>query len=360
MKSKYTFWKCCLISLAGLAGLTGCKELSCNFSYSPTTPCAGESVTFVNESVGADDYLWDFGDNGTSTSSSPTHIFRKPGTYTVRLRIMRNKVEKKYCTHDIVVIDTIPSIAMDSDSIYTYTPVTIKANVYNPWKRKLTYQWTLPKEAVVLDGKSLDSSVVVCYFTKSMPAASVRLNLHVGDKLFELSRQDTIHHHASQSLLYRIDQTCYEQFIYTIRSQTLYQDAQTTTSAENITLLQQENDSTYLYKDWITLKQVNQMIKEDTIYGFQVDRLMAKIYAYGQQGLWVRNLLDTNQRLLVASSHIHAVKADVTNNRLYWASNEGIFVHSLLQLRSNQDDFTPRNITMRADIARISMNTTLH
>ena len=42
-------------------------------------------VTFTNESVNADTYVWDFGDGNSSTEKSPVHTYEKAGTFTVIL-----------------------------------------------------------------------------------------------------------------------------------------------------------------------------------------------------------------------------------------------------------------------------------
>lgn len=51
----------------------------------PDTICGFAEVPFTNLSSGAATYLWDFGDNSTSTQSAPVHAFPGPGTYTVTL-----------------------------------------------------------------------------------------------------------------------------------------------------------------------------------------------------------------------------------------------------------------------------------
>lgn len=43
------------------------------------------TVTFVNSSVNADSYSWDFGDTNTSTESDPVHTYAENGTYHVVL-----------------------------------------------------------------------------------------------------------------------------------------------------------------------------------------------------------------------------------------------------------------------------------
>ena len=51
-----------------------------------TTYCdASETVQFVNKSINAKAYLWDFGDGDTSSQSNPNHIYPSQGAYTVTL-----------------------------------------------------------------------------------------------------------------------------------------------------------------------------------------------------------------------------------------------------------------------------------
>ena len=51
-------------------------------------PC---EIEFVNKSLNAENYIWDFGDGGTSDQFSPSHKYVKPGDYNVRL-ISENSV----------------------------------------------------------------------------------------------------------------------------------------------------------------------------------------------------------------------------------------------------------------------------
>lgn len=55
-----------------------------NFTYSGAG-LAPSKVTFVNTSSNAISYTWDFGDNETSTETSPSHTFKKGGVFTVKL-----------------------------------------------------------------------------------------------------------------------------------------------------------------------------------------------------------------------------------------------------------------------------------
>jgi len=65
--------------------VSGPAQIVATYNMSNTTPSAGELVTFTNNSTGATDYLWDFGDGNTSTGLSPTHAFAAAGLYAVTL-----------------------------------------------------------------------------------------------------------------------------------------------------------------------------------------------------------------------------------------------------------------------------------
>jgi len=365
MKSKYGFWKLCLNSLAGLAGLaglvglTGCKELTCDFSYSPTTPAAGSVVTFSNKSTGADDYYWNFGDNGTSSTSSPTHIYRKPGTYTVTLQIVRNKVEKRSRTQHITIIDTIPTIACDTDSVYAFTPTTFKAQVYNPWKKTINYTWSIPTNAVVIAGKSLDSSAIVCYFNQSGVTRSVQLNLQMDQAEAVTAQYETeLFHQNGPSVIYTRAGQTYEQFYYTINKQRVFAASTLSLSAENEALLQKEQDTLYHYGDTLfTIARVQALLKKE-IKGFQTDRLTGNIYAYGD-GMWVCSMSGKNSKTLLATP-VTAIKVDGAGNRVYWSDSTGLYCHRLLNTQFEQSIFVPDTVNQQTAIKRISVNSNLH
>ena len=57
------------------------------FTPSTESTTIGVPVTFTNGSTGATSYLWSFGDGTTSSETSPTHTFTKPGARTVTLTV---------------------------------------------------------------------------------------------------------------------------------------------------------------------------------------------------------------------------------------------------------------------------------
>ncbi len=56
-----------------------------DFSTTDLYACAPSLVHFENLSQFADNYLWNFGDSTTSTNDTTSHIYQRPGIYTVSL-----------------------------------------------------------------------------------------------------------------------------------------------------------------------------------------------------------------------------------------------------------------------------------
>jgi gliding motility-associated-like protein len=83
----------------GFTGATGglnnlqqvCFHRDADFTQDKLTACAGETVTFTDNSstdlIYSMDYLWDFGDGTTSTLENPTHTWATTGAKNVTLTI---------------------------------------------------------------------------------------------------------------------------------------------------------------------------------------------------------------------------------------------------------------------------------
>jgi len=63
----------------------GVPTRTIDFTGNPLYGYAPLTVYFNNESFGASNYSWDFGDGQTSTEKNPVHIYTTPGIYTVTL-----------------------------------------------------------------------------------------------------------------------------------------------------------------------------------------------------------------------------------------------------------------------------------
>ena len=68
------------------------KLPTADFLHAPTIPESNKPVRFTNKSTNADFYTWNFGDGSLRSSEvSPSHLFRKTGTFLVCLKATSNE-----------------------------------------------------------------------------------------------------------------------------------------------------------------------------------------------------------------------------------------------------------------------------
>jgi hypothetical protein len=113
---------------------------SVDFSFSPESPTAGQTVQFTDKSKDPDGKIvawkWNFGDGGTSELQNPTYVYRTPGTFTVTL----------------IVTDDKGGASARLEKAITVRPGTTGVTVTNfpnpaKDKTKFVYGWVLPSPA---------------------------------------------------------------------------------------------------------------------------------------------------------------------------------------------------------------------
>ncbi len=82
-------------AIIALLALTSCvKQPSSNFTTDQENYEVQEQVIFTNISIDTETYFWDFGDDNTSTSASPTHTYQSYGEKTIKLTCFSKKEKK--------------------------------------------------------------------------------------------------------------------------------------------------------------------------------------------------------------------------------------------------------------------------
>lgn len=96
-------------SIRVLQGSGGATPLTADFQSAPTSPQAGQAVSFQDLSRGnPTGWLWDFGDPGSggsnsSTARNPDHTYQQAGTYTVRLTVSASGTPSNSATRQVVI-----------------------------------------------------------------------------------------------------------------------------------------------------------------------------------------------------------------------------------------------------------------
>ena len=91
----------------------------------PLSGCAPYSAQFNNTSEGGQHFFWNFGDGGTSTDPSPTHLYPDPGTFTISLVV----IDSNTCN---IIDSTSTSITVSSKPHAAFTDTPIPPIVNTP------------------------------------------------------------------------------------------------------------------------------------------------------------------------------------------------------------------------------------
>ncbi|MFM7023776.1 MAG: PKD domain-containing protein [Flavobacteriales bacterium] len=115
-----------------------------NVEFSAQGTCQGSTLSFVNTSSGDGDYIWNFGDNQTSSSESPSHTYSAFGNYNVSLT-STNQCGTDNITKSVSVgTIAIPNIISSEDVICKKVGGTA-VTLYNlNFVDGVNYTWTLP------------------------------------------------------------------------------------------------------------------------------------------------------------------------------------------------------------------------
>lgn len=332
----------------------GCKKITVDFTYSPAEPRAGENIKFSNNSSAGESWVWTFGDNATSMSKHPSKIYKKPGEYVVTLMVD----SAKYLTRSkiIKVYDTIPTFVCSSDSILLYHDVTLTANIYNPFKYELQYQWTLPNNCVLQSGKTTDASIVV-YFTSTgeMP---VQLSITQNDKTYDINDKSLLVHpvKAPSILMRTTDNTIVRQRMINERFERI-----TPATEADKQLVEQTNDTLVEFNGSIfTASQLSSTINgfaDLVVNHMQLDKMVQKWYLTTDNGLLIANFDGSNQ-VSIDSQATGAIHVDTERNRIYWANADGLYAMPLIKSKNNQFTTTPTQYNQLNNIDLITVNNT--
>ena len=339
------------IIACALATIVGCKKVNVDFTFSPSNPKAGETITFTNLSSAGESWSWTFGDNATSLAKNPKKIYKKPGEYLVTLMVDSTK---RFSHSKIVIVyDTIPTFVISSDSILHYHNVTFRANVYNPFDYELTYDWVFPEDCKIASG-SLNSKEVTVYFTTT-GKKSILLNLTQKNTLHQIHKEVDVHlTKAPAIVMHTTDNTIVRQRMIHERVEQV-----TTATTDDIQLIEQTNDTAVIFNG----KHFYASLMANTVTGFagltinhiQIDAMAQKWYITTPDGLFVANM-DGSYLESIDPDATGAIFVDTYRNRIYWASNKGVYGMALVKSKNNRFTTTPLQYNDLTNVDLIVVN----
>lgn len=99
------------------------------------------TVSFTNESIDADSYVWNFGDGQVSTEVNPTHDYEEDGSYSVELAAI-NDCDTSIAIAD-VIIATLPTAEFIAADTVGCGPITIQFDNLSS-ENSTSFLWSFP------------------------------------------------------------------------------------------------------------------------------------------------------------------------------------------------------------------------
>lgn len=160
-----------------------------DFSALNPSACLNSPISFINNSLGGNDYFWDFGDGNTSTMFEPTHSYGTAGTYLVTLYVTRNNYDANgnplCCCSDSTSIEVEIDPLEGPDIFWISTLCAQDISKY--WTNAMncgTYNWTVLDEnglPVAFDGQGTDT---ICVQWGTGPFGTVMLQVADCDEAY--------------------------------------------------------------------------------------------------------------------------------------------------------------------------------
>ena len=327
-----------------------CKKIDVSFTYAPEAPRAGESVRFSNLSSGGQNWEWTFGDGSSSTLKSPSHVYKKPGTYRVLLKV--DNKNGLTATQEVTVYDTIPTFTCPDSMFYIFQDYTFTANLYNPYNYEVEYAWSFPINTeyvrLVDANASLNKSSITVYFEKPMEAAPLFLEVKMNDEITLIEQWFAVQDVSTNSLLIRAADGDYRQRIFGERAEKEKKDADATV------MLDLEQDTFQVYNNyWFYLSDLAEVFPG--IQGFHIAN--RKIY-YRADGLWVANIDGTN-RVQIDPFPCTAMTLDMLDNRIYWADEDGVWYMPFVGSDNNKFVTEPEQLNELPGVTVLSADNNL-
>lgn len=330
--------------------ICGCNNKEVNFSYSPTSPRAGQKVTFSNLTAEGETWAWNFGDGSQSTLKNPTKTYKKPGTYVVTLTADSSK--HRVCSKEITIFDTIPTFSISTDSIVYREDIELKAVVYNPYNKSISYQWHLPECAILTKGTVSDESIRL-YFDKKDTTVQVGLTVTLDKKDFDTDKSVYIHNGEAISLLMATDKGILRQRLFANGTETPTSLSVEPDKTANIKTLLVNQDCLYLlqgnlntesaiYKWNLQTGQLKTLVKNSSTTadkGFYVGCIDKQYLYWGSLNTIHRISLSEEDAVLNApTDYLIAQVSDIPSMKegtstgigiigttLFWSTGKGIY-----------------------------------
>ncbi len=199
----------CTDSVTIANGVSIGTKATVDFTTNTTQSCVDSSVLFTNLSVPLANSGWDFGDQTSSNVASPSHAYKAPGTYNVKL-ITNNNGCPNDITKQVTVLPPIAGFSYKTDCATKLNVTFTNQSVLDP-AQPATYFWQFgdPANSTSTVSNPTFTYPVTGNYTVKLTVKngtctntlSQTISLNFTNAQFTISPKDTICRHTQVRLL---------------------------------------------------------------------------------------------------------------------------------------------------------------
>lgn len=121
----------------------GTRPQNLDFTINRTEACAGDTILFTSSGGPADNWSWNFGDGGRSSSQNPRYLFQDTGLFTVQLIASNNGCRDSVSKVGIIKINApVARFDYEVDCINRRRVTFDNNTIIDPSHGTTTYLWT--------------------------------------------------------------------------------------------------------------------------------------------------------------------------------------------------------------------------
>jgi PKD repeat protein len=139
------------------------------FSVTTTSPTAGQSVAFDGSASSDPDgpianYEWNFGDGESASGATPSHIYAKPGSYTVTLKVADDEGKTGEVSH---LVNIAQPVSLSSQPVSLSSQPVSLSSLTTPLSKENTEPAPKPKSKPLTNAQKLAKALKACKKYKS-------------------------------------------------------------------------------------------------------------------------------------------------------------------------------------------------
>jgi gliding motility-associated-like protein len=141
---------CGIVRDTATTTITVYPQAHASFTADTLTGCSPFTVHFINNSNNATSYLWNLGNNNTSTATNPSFTYDTSGSYTITLiAYSTGGCNDTMIQTNYITINTLPTVSsyFVADTFSGCNPLTV--NFINTSNNGTSYQWNFGDSSTI-------------------------------------------------------------------------------------------------------------------------------------------------------------------------------------------------------------------